>query len=84
VATDDLTGINSYELREVGQRPFSLRFSRFILDCLARNTAEDHRLMDELLQKEGPEGFAAAWLRHHGYQDKVEQDGDAYRESGTP
>jgi len=73
-----------YELREVGQRPFSLRLSRFILDCVARNTAEDHRLMDELLQKEGPEGFAAAWLRHHGYQDKVEQDGDAYRESGTP
>jgi type IV secretion system protein TrbE len=73
-----------YELREVGQRPFSLRFSRFILDCLARNTAEDHRLMDELLQKEGPESFAAAWLRHHGYQDKVEQDGDEYRESGTP
>jgi len=34
--------------------------------------------MEELLQKEGPEGFAAAWLHHHGYQDKVEQDGDEH------
>ena len=65
-----------YELREVGQRPFSLPFSRFMLDCLARNTAEDHRLMDEILQKEGREGFAAAWLRHHGYGEKVEPHGD--------
>jgi type IV secretion system protein VirB4 len=65
-----------YELREVGQRPFSLRFSRFILDCIARNAAEDHRLMDELLEKEGREGFAAAWLRHHGYGEKVEPYGD--------
>jgi len=65
-----------YELREVGQRPFSLPFSRFMLDCLARNTAEDHRLMDEILQKEGREGFATAWLRHHGYGDKVEPYGE--------
>src|SRR5215813_11703824 len=60
-----------YELREVGQRPFSLAFSRFILDCIARNRAEDHRLMDELLEKEGREGFAAAWLRHHGYEEML-------------
>jgi type IV secretion system protein TrbE len=64
-----------YELREVGQRPFSLPFSRFILDMIARNTAEDHRLMDELLEKEGREGFPAAWLRHHGYGEKVEPHG---------
>jgi type IV secretion system protein VirB4 len=65
-----------YHLREVGQRPFALNFSPFILDCIARNRAEDHRLMDELLQKEGKEGFAAAWLRHHGYGEKVEPHGN--------
>jgi hypothetical protein len=56
----------------VGQRPYTLEFSRFILDCIARNDAEDHRLIDEILQKEGREGFLAAWLRHHGYQDHLE------------
>ena len=61
-----------YELREVGQRPYTLEFSRFILDCIARNDAEDHRLIDAILQKEGREGFLAAWLRHHGYQDHLE------------
>jgi type IV secretion system protein VirB4 len=56
-----------YELREMGQRPFSLNFSPFILDCIARNTADDHRLLDEIVQKEGREGFMAGWLRHHGH-----------------
>jgi type IV secretion system protein VirB4 len=65
-----------YELREVGQRPFSLQFSRFALDVLARNRAEDQRLMDELLAKEGREGFAAGWLRHHGYGDRLEEMAD--------
>jgi type IV secretion system protein VirB4 len=65
-----------YQLRGEGQRPFSLAFSRFMLDCLARNTAEDHRLMEEILQKEGREGFLAGWLRHHNYQDEVEDYGD--------
>ena len=60
-----------YELREVGQRPFTLQFSPFILDCIARNTAEDHRLMDEILQKEGREGFLAGWLRHHGHEERL-------------
>ena len=60
-----------YELREIGQRPFSLAFSRFILDCIARNTASDHQLIDEMLQKEGREGFMAGWLRHHGYEEKL-------------
>lgn len=58
-----------YELREMGQRPFSLHFPRIILDCIARNTAADHRLIDEILQKEGPEGFTGGWLRHHGYEE---------------
>ena len=60
-----------YELRETGQRPFSLNFSPFILTCIAQNDAEDHRLIDEILQKEGPEQFMAGWLRHHGYGDLV-------------
>jgi type IV secretion system protein TrbE len=64
-----------YELREVGQRPFSLNFSPFILDCIARNDANDHRLIDEILQKEGREGFLAGWLRHHGYAEEFEAYG---------
>lgn len=66
-----------YELREMGQRPFALTFSPFALDMLARNAAEDHRLIDEILQKEGREGFMAGWLREHGYADRLVPHGDA-------
>jgi type IV secretory pathway VirB4 component len=62
-----------YELREMGQRPITLRFSNIILDCIARNTAEDHRLIDEILQKEGREGFCESWLRHHGYEEQLDE-----------
>jgi type IV secretion system protein VirB4 len=58
-----------YELREMGQRPCSLEFPRVVLDCIARNSSADHRLIDEILQKEGSEGFRTGWLRHHGYAD---------------
>lgn len=61
-----------YELRELGERPLALHFPRVILDCIARNTAEDHRLIDEILQKEGREGFPTAWMRHHGYEDALD------------
>jgi hypothetical protein len=27
--------------------------------------------MDEILAKEGREGFLAGWLRHHGYEDML-------------
>jgi len=27
--------------------------------------------MDEILQKEGREGFMAGWLRHHGYEERI-------------
>lgn len=60
-----------YELRETGQRPFSLTLSPLALDCLARNSSEDHRLIDEIMQKEGREGFMMGWLRHHGYQEEL-------------
>ena len=56
-----------YSNRELGRRLFHLPLSPFILDCLARNDAADHALMDRFLQEEGREGFAAAWFRHHGY-----------------
>jgi len=58
-----------YELREMGQRPCALQFPPVVLDAIARNTAADHRLIDEILAKEGPEGFRDGWLRHHGYGD---------------
>jgi len=56
-----------YSCVERGKRMFHIPLSRFVLDCLARNTAEDHGLMDDILKKEGREGFAEAWLTHHGY-----------------
>jgi hypothetical protein len=58
-----------YAHEELGQRLISLAHGPLTLDCIARNTAEDHALMDTLLQQEGREGFAAAWFRHHGYID---------------
>jgi type IV secretion system protein TrbE len=61
-----------YELREMGQRPIVLKFPRIILDCIARNTADDHRLIDEILQKEGREGFCEGWMRHHGYAEEFD------------
>ena len=32
--------------------------------------------MEEILAKEGREGFAAGWLRHHGYGDTLEEMSD--------
>ena len=62
-----------YACTELGQRLFTLPLGPLALACLARNTAEDHALMDALLAKEGREGFAAAWLRHNGF-DKESDD----------
>jgi len=58
---------------ELGQRLFSLPHGPLTLDCIARNSADDHALMDDLLQKEGREGFAAAWLRVHGHAAAAQQ-----------
>ena len=57
---------------ELGQRLLSLPHGPLTLDCLARNSAEDHALMDDLMQQEGPEGFAAAWLRQHGHTEAAQ------------
>lgn len=62
-----------YSCRQLGKRLFHLRLSPFILDCLARNEAADHALMDELLAKEGREGFASAWFRYHGHEEAAAQ-----------
>ncbi len=65
-----------YACAELGQRLFHLPLGPLALACLARNTAEDHALMDTLLTREGREGFAAAWLRTNGFEkeaDDVEQ-----------
>jgi hypothetical protein len=50
---------------------FSLPFTPFELDCLARNTDEDHALIDTILAQEGREGFAAGWLRACGWEDEA-------------
>jgi type IV secretion system protein TrbE len=62
-----------YAHEELGQRLISLAHGPLALDCIARNDAEDHALMDALLQQEGREGFAAAWFRHHGYDDAAQR-----------
>jgi type IV secretion system protein TrbE len=61
-----------YELREMGQRPISLEFPKVVLDCLARNTAADQRLIADVLQQEGREGFAARWFELHGYTEEAD------------
>jgi len=65
-----------YACTELGQRLFSLPLGPLGLACLARNSAEDHALIDTLLTRDGREGFAAAWLRTNGFEkeaDDVEQ-----------
>jgi len=56
---------------EIGQRVLSLPFTPFELDCLARNTDEDHALMDKIFAQEGREGFAAGWLRACGWEKEA-------------
>ena len=68
-----------YDHEELGRRAFSLPLGPFELDCLARNRAEDHELMDTLLAQEGREGFAAAYLRYRGWEDEA----DGHRSSAA-
>jgi type IV secretion system protein VirB4 len=58
-----------YSVRELGQQLVSLPLPKTVLDCLARNSAADHALIDRLLAQEGPEGFAPAWLRACGQEE---------------
>jgi len=48
---------------ELGMRRLEMPHGPLVLDCIARNSADDHVLMDKLYQQEGPEGFPAAWFR---------------------
>jgi hypothetical protein len=57
---------------ELGQRLISLPHGPLALDCLARNSADDHALMDTLMAKEGKEGFAEAWFRTCGHHEAAE------------
>jgi len=75
-----------YYCRETGQRLFHVPLDPLTLDCVARNRAEDHALMDRLLAQEGPEGFAAAWLRANNSEEEatyVEQYGQRQTGAGA-
>jgi type IV secretion system protein VirB4 len=54
---------------ELGMRRLEMQHGPFVLDCIARNSADDHALMDRLYAQEGPEGFAAAWFRETGHPE---------------
>lgn len=72
-----------YVARERGRRMVELTFSKFILDCIARNTDEDHELMDKLLAQYGGAGFPEAWLAHQGYCKEALCDGSAASSSAA-
>ena len=61
-----------YACTELGQRLFTLPLGPLALACLAQNNIEDHVLMDELLTREGPEGFARAWLQAQGFAKETQ------------
>jgi type IV secretion system protein VirB4 len=61
-----------YACTELGQRLFHLPLGPLALACLAQNRAEDHALMDHLLATEGPQSFAAAWLRARGFHKEAD------------
>src|SRR5262249_1809746 len=65
---------------ELGQRLLSLPHGPLTLDCIARTSADDHALMDDLIQQEGREGFAEAWFRHHGHADAAATVAAWYRQ----
>jgi type IV secretory pathway VirB4 component len=62
-----------YSAELVGKRLYSLHLSPLLLAILARNTADDHELMDRMLAQEGREGFAPAWLRAQGFPEAASQ-----------
>jgi len=62
-----------YTVEQIGKRLLSLHLSPLTLAMIGRNRAEDHQRMDEILQREGWEGFAAAWLRAQGFPEAAAQ-----------
>jgi type IV secretion system protein VirB4 len=57
-----------FSQRELGQQLISVPLPQTVLDCVARNSAADHALMDKLLTEEGADGFAPAWMRAVGQE----------------
>ena len=58
-----------YSAELVGKRLYSLHLSPLVLAILARNTQEDHEVMDRILAQEGRERFAQVWLRAQGFPE---------------
>jgi type IV secretion system protein VirB4 len=62
-----------YAAELLGKRLFHLNLSPLALAMLARNRQEDHEVMDQILQKEGREGFARAWFKAQGFPEAAAQ-----------
>lgn len=62
-----------YAVELLGKRLLHLNLSPVALAILARNTQEDHVEMDDILQREGREGFARAWLDAQGFPEAAAQ-----------
>jgi type IV secretion system protein TrbE len=62
-----------YSCEEWGKRLFSVPLSPQLLAIFARNRAEDHQRMDEILAQEGREGFGEAWMREQGFPESAVQ-----------
>jgi hypothetical protein len=60
-------------VEQLGKRMFSLPLSPLLLTMIGRNRAEDHEHMDKILERDGREGFAAAWLREQGFPEAATQ-----------
>src|SRR5262249_46288011 len=61
-----------YVVRELGQQVVHIPLLKNVLDCIARNSAADHALMDRLIAEVGPEGFSVAWLRAVGQEEAAQ------------
>jgi len=62
-----------YAAEMLGKRLLHLRLSPVELASYARNTQEDHALMDAIVQREGREGFARAWYEAQGFPEAAAQ-----------
>jgi type IV secretory pathway VirB4 component len=62
-----------YAAALLGKRLLHLNLSPLALAMVARNTQEDHAVMDDILQREGREGFTRAWLDAQGFPEAAAQ-----------
>ena len=61
-----------WEPSEQGETLLAMLFPH--LAGLRVHRVEDHALMEALLAQDGPEGFAAAWLRARGFAEAAVAD----------